>query len=294
MFFVSFEDLGTVEMYETVKRSDPRVPKMLKSFDVGPLPQFVLPNKSCQLLAVGNANRGKGLDSGSITFIRKPLSDASQVMRVPIDEMDDAYLVKKGLNMPLSFSSLEYWDEYGPDAEELDFSEIRANYKSSIFLEPKAMAWSGPNEEELLVNLQENNGLMRIDAATGKPLSVASYGLKDHSEVPVDINAGDKKCALSTYDSLFAMRNPDIITTVRYNNKTYVITANEGDSKEYNGFEEKWKAKSLFKVSSCSESLTSTSQEDTSSHNTVSFRYTGKQVCTTECDCTRKVSHRQH
>jgi hypothetical protein len=244
-------DKGTVEMYETVKRTNPRSPSLLKSFDVGPLPRVVLPNKNCDIVAVGNANAGKGLASGSVTLIRNPISDASVVTRVPIGEdegWDDAYMLKKGLHMPLSLSALEYWDSMSPIADEVDFSEIRENYKSAIFLEPKFMAWSDPDESELLVNLQENNGLMRIDVATSRPLAVASYGLKDHSKVPVDINADDNTCNRRTYDSLFAMRNPDTISTVRYNGKIYVITANEGDNKDYDAFTDRHKAKDLFDV----------------------------------------------
>uniref|UniRef100_A0A6U2Y7X6 Alkaline phosphatase n=1 Tax=Entomoneis paludosa TaxID=265537 RepID=A0A6U2Y7X6_9STRA len=90
---------------------------------------------------------------------------------------------------------------------------------------------------------------MRINVTSGKPLSVASYGLKDHSRIPVDI-LEDGTCDLRTYDSLFAMRNPDTISTIRYNDKTYVVTSNEGDYKKYEGFSERYKAKDLFTGSS--------------------------------------------
>ena len=256
VFFVVIEDKGTVEMYETVKRANPAPPKLLNTFEVGPLPQFLLPNKNCDIIAVGKANQGKGLASGGVTFIRNSMGDDAKVTSVQLEEedgWDDAYMLKRGLHMPLSLGALEYWDTLSPMADELDFSHIRENYKSAIFLEPKFMAWSGPDESELLVNLQENNGLMRIDVATSKPLSVASYGLKDYSEVSVDINANDKTCVTRTYESLFAMRNPDSIATVRYNDKVYVITANEGSYKKYGGFTDRYKAKKLFDVSIPSE-----------------------------------------
>ena len=83
------------------------------------------------------------------------------------------------------------------------------------------MAWS-PDETELLVNLQENNGLLRVEVATATSLSVASYDVKDRSRVPVDL-IEDGKCELKTYESLFAMRNPDIISTIRYNGESFAV-----------------------------------------------------------------------
>lgn len=224
VIFVSLKETATVDMYSTVQRSSPQRPQLLKSFEVAPHPRLVLPNRNCTVVAVGNSNPGKGLAQGSVTLIRNPILDSSLVDRVVIEGMDDAYLLKKGLHMPLSKAALEYWDEYSPMADELDFSEVRENYQSAIFLEPKALAWNGPEETELFVNMQENNGLMRIDVATAKVLSVASYGLKDHSRVPIDINSKDGTCALRTYESLFALLNPDAISTLRYNGHTYVVS----------------------------------------------------------------------
>jgi hypothetical protein len=56
---------------------------------------------------------------------------------------------------------------------------------------------------------------------------------------------------LKTYDSLFAMRNPDVIRTLRYGTKHYIITANEGGSKDFgDDWEEEWSSHDLFQVCS--------------------------------------------
>jgi hypothetical protein len=76
--------------------------------------------------------------------------------------------------------------------------------------------WPGtgpPNESALLVNLQENNGLLRINMTDLTADAVAGYGLTDHSVVPVDIN--DIECRLKRYPSLFVRRNPDTIQTFK-------------------------------------------------------------------------------
>ena len=142
---------------------------------------------------------------------------------IPMDfnQWDDQYLLERGLNMGLTLKALEYWDDHSHLADDLDFENIRNNYRSAIFLEPASLAWNGPSESELLVNLQENNGLLRINMTDLTPVAVAGYGLKDHSMIPVDIQTEDKTCDLQKYPSLFAMRNPDAIQTVKYNDKYY-------------------------------------------------------------------------
>ena len=136
IFFLTLADAGQVEMYETVKRDNPETPRLIKSFDVGALPSFVLPNRKCDIVAVANANKGKGLASGGLTIIRNPQSDDAQLVHVPIDAAngwDDEYMLQKGINMPLSIGALEYWDLYSNRADDFDFGEIRANYATAPF-----------------------------------------------------------------------------------------------------------------------------------------------------------------
>lgn len=231
MFF-AYKDLGTIFIYDTVQRENPREPKLIKSVET-PLPTIMLINESCTFMAVANQNDGEDLSQGSVTFVRNLSSDEPTTTTVPIDNVehggwDDQYVLSKGIHMPLTKNSLQYWDEISPKADEFDFSLVRENYKSAIFLEPEAMAFTSPDETELLMNLQVNNGLVRVDIANNKATSLVGYGLIDNGEVSIDINSNDKTCNLKTYSKLFSMRNPDTITTMRYNGKLYVLTANEG------------------------------------------------------------------
>ena len=288
MFFLTLEKLGRVDIYNLVNRTNPELPTLLKSVDAGSNVKSILPNKDCTLLAIANTNEGEDLAQGSITILENFMMDndnnggsASTTttattsgtdsgdgegevaedeedgstrrifnsVTIPLDynEWDDEYLLRRGLNMPLSLKALEYWDDHSDDADDLDFSHVRKNYKSAIFLEPERLAWNGPDETELLVNLQENNGLLRINMTDFRPVAVAGYGLKDHSVVPIDIKE-DGECTLKTYGSLFSMRNPDTIQSLRYNGKYYVFTANEGGGKGYGDWEEELKSNKLFKV----------------------------------------------
>ena len=250
VMLISLSKLGRIDVYSLVSRDDPQVPQLQKSLDCGPNAKNVLANKDCSVVAIANTNGGDGLDQGSVTILKVILTDEPKRTTIPLDynRWDDAYLLRRGLNMPMTKNALEYWDEYSHMAQDLDFEELRNNYKSSIFLEPENLAWNGPEETELLVNMQGNNGLLRINMADLSPVAVAGYGLKDHSFVPVDINTNDAGCNLRTYPSLFAMRNPDQIASLKYNDKYYVITGNEDGGKEYGDWEEVIQSNELFEV----------------------------------------------
>ena len=267
--FMSNVDTNTVEMYQVVKRpnstttgsdgSDPIPPKFIASTPVSVAPDSILPNANCTILAVVHEHQSDIL-YGEVTLIRDldfetnddPEITSPTPTRIPLSssndkEWDDDYVLRRGLHMPLTKKSMKYWDELSPKADEIDFSAERAdaNYKSSLFIEGESIAWA-PNQQELVVNLQANNGLLRIDVAKNQPTDLAGYGLKDHKFVSIDINGNDKECNLLTYENLFSMRNPDNVDTFQYNGKSYVMTANEGQIRKYNGFQDSIKVKDLF------------------------------------------------
>ena len=120
-------------------------------------------------------------------------SNEPSVTTIPMDKDDDAgwddlYALSKGLHMPMTKKALEYWDDHSHMSDDLDFSVARENYRSSIFIQGESLAWGSPDESELLVNLQVNNGVLRIDVTNNRALALAGYGLKDHGEIPIDIN----------------------------------------------------------------------------------------------------------
>ena len=260
LLMMSSPEEGLLHVFTTVKRSNPNEgPKLLQSIDAGKNCEEIITNSDCTIVAVSNINIGEGLATGGVTIVRSEFDYSSgggdsndvDVVHVPLDALDqsidDEYVLTKGLNLPLSKKSLEYWDEYSPYADDLDLQEVRENYRTAIFLTPTALSWNGPSETEILVNLQENNGIIRIDINSNEVLDLAGFGLKDHGTIPIDINTQDQDCILRTYKDVFSMRNPNMITSIRYNDKIYLITSNEGESKEYDNFEDLIEAKDLFK-----------------------------------------------
>jgi len=106
----------------------------------------MLLNADCTFMAVANSGEDD-FSEGSITFIRDLQGPDATVTTVPIDNVeqggwDDAYVLSKGIHMPLTKNALEYWDDHSPLADEFDFTEVRENYKSARLLRPEWMAVS--------------------------------------------------------------------------------------------------------------------------------------------------------
>src|SRR5699024_10171900 len=65
---------------------------------------------------------------------------------------------------------------------------------------------------------------------------IYSAGYEDYSTVPVDIDKKDEAYDPKTYDSLRGIRMPDSIALYSVGSTDYVVTANEGDSREWGDY----------------------------------------------------------
>jgi 2',3'-cyclic-nucleotide 2'-phosphodiesterase (5'-nucleotidase family) len=108
-------------------------------------------------------------------------------------------------------------------------------------LEPEYIAVSDDNLMAY-VALQENNALATIDLTTNTIVSVSSFGLKDHSMVNNSLDTSDETdFVFNASWPIYGMYMPDAIDYFNVGGTSYIITANEGDAREYNGFEEERK-----------------------------------------------------
>lgn len=86
------------------------------------------------------------------------------------------------------------------------------------------------------VTLQENNGIARINLeATPAITDIFPLGFKDYGVAGNEIDASDRddKVAFTAYSKVFGMYQPDGIATFNDGGMDYVITANEGDLRDY-------------------------------------------------------------
>ncbi len=103
-------------------------------------------------------------------------------------------------------------------------------------LEPEYVAVA-PDGQTAWVSLQENNALAIVDVAAGTVTDVVGLGFQDHSVVALDPSDRDEAIDLRT-GPVLGMRMPDAIAAFEVGGETFIVTANEGDGREYDGFEE--------------------------------------------------------
>ncbi len=95
-------------------------------------------------------------------------------------------------------------------------------------LEPEYITASN---DTAYVSLQENNGVAVVDLEA-MTISIVGLGVKDWSDYQIDVQE-DGEVSFGQYDGLYGVYMPDTITKMEWNGATFLLTANEGDAREY-------------------------------------------------------------
>ena len=112
-------------------------------------------------------------------------------------------------------------------------------------LEPEFIAVS-ENGEKAFITLQENNAVAVLDLATNTITEIQPLGLKDFRQPGNGFDASDKDGAINIKTRpVVGMYQPDTIATYTSGGKQYYVTANEGDARDYEGFNEEVRVKDL-------------------------------------------------
>jgi hypothetical protein len=105
-------------------------------------------------------------------------------------------------------------------------------------LEPEYIAVSA-NSQTAYISLQENNAIAVLDLATKQITALRPVGYSDHRQPGRSIDASDRTTeVLMANWPIKGMRQPDAINLFEVNGTSYLLTANEGDSRDYSGFSE--------------------------------------------------------
>jgi len=109
---------------------------------------------------------------------------------------------------------------------------INKGIKPSLDFEPEYIAVSD-DSQTAWVSLQEANALAILDIPGGTFKSVVGLGFKDHNLPQNSLDVlRDKKAELAP-QNLWGVYMPDGIALVTIQGKAYVLTANEGDAREW-------------------------------------------------------------
>lgn len=112
-------------------------------------------------------------------------------------------------------------------------------------LEPEYIAVSD-DSSTAWVALQENNAFAKVDIKRAKVTNIYPLGSKDHRllENALDASNKDDGVNIQTWP-VKGFYMPDAISAYSVGKKTFILSANEGDARDYDGYSEEVRVKDL-------------------------------------------------
>ena len=196
-------------------------PIFIKAVEVGNLPDMLIFTPDASKVLVANEGEPSGdynIDpEGSISVIAMVdgiPSDTSTHIRFSDYNGKQAELEKQGMHFP------------NPSGRTINGTLISTTVAQD--LEPEYITTTN---KRAYVTLQENNGLAIIDLAENS-VQVIGLGFKDWSDYQLD-GMEDGTVSFGQYDDVYGMYMPDTIASYQWKNAHFLLTANEGDAREY-------------------------------------------------------------
>lgn len=121
---------------------------------------------------------------------------------------------------------------------------IQPGKTASQDLEPEYVALS-KDSKKAWVTLQENNAIAYVDVKNKKITEVKGLGEINLNKTKIDISDDGEANVVHAPENIFALYMPDTIQSYKVGGKDYFVTANEGDDREYDWYEDYEKANKL-------------------------------------------------
>lgn len=175
--------------------------------------------------------------------------DGQQVLVACEGEPNDAYdndpegsigIIDLSQGVGNASVNLVNFNAYDAQQETLMADGVRIfgpNATVSQDLEPEYIAVS-EDSTTAFVSLQENNALAVVNVKGGTLQTILPLGFKDHSIAGNELDPSDKNGVNLVTAPVKGMYQPDSIAAYTANGQTYIVTANEGDARDYDGFSE--------------------------------------------------------
>ncbi|WP_299247274.1 choice-of-anchor I family protein [uncultured Aquimarina sp.] len=207
---------GTIATYSSDNQS------LLNTYDAGALPDMVTFSPDGKFIVVANEGEPDDLyvndPEGSITII----------------EVASGQITNAGFT---AFNGQTIGN---------DFRVFGKGATLAQDVEPEYIAISD-DSKTAYVSLQENNGLAVVNLDTKVVTDILGLGLKDHSLPQNQLDASNRDDISGNFKNwpVFGMYQPDAIEFVSISGANYIISANEGDARDYDGFSEEERVKDL-------------------------------------------------
>lgn len=196
-------------------------PTLLKAVEVGNLPDMVTFTPDGSKILVAN----EGEPSGDYTVDPEGTVAVIDVIDgIPADSATmldfTAYNSQKTelINMGMHF----------PNPSGRTINGVTINTSVAQDLEPEYITTSN---DMAYVTLQENNGLAVIDLNT-LAMNVVGLGFKDWANLSIDVQENGA-VSFGKYEGLYGVYMPDTIAMYSWKGADFLLTANEGDAREY-------------------------------------------------------------
>jgi hypothetical protein len=110
-------------------------------------------------------------------------------------------------------------------------------------LEPEYIAVAA-NSQRAYVSLQENNAIAVVDL-NNMTVEVKSLGFKDWGLYDIDYTNEDEQVNFRKLPGVFGMYQPDSIVAYEWNGASFIVTANEGDARDYDAYSEEIRVRDI-------------------------------------------------
>lgn len=223
-------DDGWVVLFDTAGRS-------VNALRVGALPDMLTFTPEGRTLLVAN----EGEPNDDVTVDPEGSVSVIPVNRRPANLTQD----------DVRTADFRAWDEgrelhpdvrvYGPD---LSTGEPGTPGRVARNLEPEYIV--ADTNHSAHVVLQEANAFAVLDLRKEEITDIVPFGTKDHMEPGNELDVSDRDGGITIANwPIRGMYQPDGFDTYRWRGQTLLVTANEGDARDWDGYSEETRLKNL-------------------------------------------------
>lgn len=222
------EQAGTVEFYDADGHHK-------RSCTVGMLPDMLTFSPDGRYVLVANEGEPTGQDGDAYTS-HDPEGSISII---------DVKSVKRGRSCQVRTADFSRFNPYKAKLQAMGVRIYGPGSTVAQDLEPEYITVS-KDSRTAWVSLQENNAFAVVDIARAKVVKILPLGLKDHSKPGNGLDASDKDDAINIANwPVYGMYQPDGIASYTVGRSMFIVSANEGDTRDYDAYGEEERVKDV-------------------------------------------------